>query len=122
MTASESELPWVYKTAATRISYSDFVYRPRHYRLMPRDLLPLCQVRREPEIQELRIWQKEWRQETENISKKVDSFWRRNMPDEPHEGILADVDNASLDESIDVNDTDTHEPDAVPEFSQAEEV
>ncbi|KAK2166746.1 hypothetical protein NP493_1308g01035 [Ridgeia piscesae] len=79
-------------------------------------------VRREPEIQELRIWQREWRQETENIQKKVDSFWRRNMPDEPNDGLLADIDNASLDDSIGVNDNDngTQEPDGVPEFSQSE--
>ena len=114
--------PGYNKTAATRMRYSDFFYRPRHYPLMSRDLLPLCQVRREPEIQELRIWQREWRQETENIQKKVDSFWRRNMPDEPNDGLLADIDNASLDDSIGVNDNDngTQEPDAVPEFSQSE--
>lgn len=78
-------------------------------------------VRREPEIQELRIWQREWRQETENIQKKVDSFWRRNMPNERlNNGLLADIENTgSPDDSLEANNG-AQDIDAVPDFSQSQ--
>ncbi|XP_059165386.1 IQ domain-containing protein K-like isoform X2 [Physella acuta] len=37
-------------------------------------------VRREPEIQELRIWQREWREESAGIKKRVSEFWDKQMP------------------------------------------
>ncbi|CAL1530802.1 unnamed protein product [Lymnaea stagnalis] len=38
-------------------------------------------VRKEPEIQELRIWQREWREEGTGIKRKVNEFWDKKMPD-----------------------------------------
>jgi hypothetical protein len=37
-------------------------------------------VRKEPEILELRQWQREWREENENVKYKVDNFWKEKMP------------------------------------------
>ena len=45
-------------------------------------MLLISQIRREPDVQELRVWQKEWREENENIHNKVDSFWAQQMPEE----------------------------------------
>jgi len=39
-------------------------------------------VRKRPDIQELRVWQKDWRQENENIRNKVEEFWADKMDDE----------------------------------------
>ena len=39
-------------------------------------------MRRQPEIQELRVWQKDWRQENENIRNKVEEFWADKIDDE----------------------------------------
>ena len=33
-------------------------------------------------MQELRLWQKEWREENENIHRKVDNFWAEKMPED----------------------------------------
>lgn len=38
-------------------------------------------ARRQPNIQELRVWQKEWREENANIRSKVDDFWAEKLPD-----------------------------------------
>lgn len=38
-------------------------------------------VRREPEIQDLRIWQREWREINADPKEKVDEFWAEKMPD-----------------------------------------
>jgi len=37
-------------------------------------------VRRTPQIQELRQWQREWKAENENINQKVEEFWQKKMP------------------------------------------
>ncbi|XP_064618066.1 IQ domain-containing protein K-like [Liolophura sinensis] len=39
------------------------------------------QVRKTPEIQELRIWQREWREENANVTIKVSDFWAKQMPE-----------------------------------------
>lgn len=39
------------------------------------------QVRREAEVQELRIWQHEWREENRGIQNRVSEFWDKQMPD-----------------------------------------
>ncbi|XP_041363702.1 IQ domain-containing protein K-like [Gigantopelta aegis] len=38
-------------------------------------------VRREPDIQELRIWQREWREINRGIHSRVSDFWDKQMPD-----------------------------------------
>ena len=40
------------------------------------------QVRKEPDVQELRQWQQEWRAENGNIYAMVDHFWDNQMPEE----------------------------------------
>ena len=32
-------------------------------------------------MQELRLWQKDWRDENESITNKVDEFWAKQMPE-----------------------------------------
>lgn len=39
----------------------------------------LVQVRREPEIEELRAWQLKWREELD-IKNRVSDFWQSRMP------------------------------------------
>ncbi|XP_074648516.1 IQ domain-containing protein K-like [Tubulanus polymorphus] len=38
-------------------------------------------VRKQPDIQELRVWQKEWKEINSNIRNKVDGFWAEAMPE-----------------------------------------
>ena len=38
-------------------------------------------MRIEPEVQELRGWQREWAEENANIKERVDHFWAEKMPD-----------------------------------------
>ncbi|KAL3876878.1 hypothetical protein ACJMK2_034660 [Sinanodonta woodiana] len=38
-------------------------------------------VRRDQEVQELRQWQREWREENCDISSRVNDFWGKKMPD-----------------------------------------
>lgn len=38
-------------------------------------------MRKNPEVQELRQWQREWREENENINRRVNEFWDKKMPD-----------------------------------------
>ncbi|ELU06529.1 hypothetical protein CAPTEDRAFT_148275 [Capitella teleta] len=38
-------------------------------------------ARLDPEVQELRAWQKEWREENGSIKNKVDDFWTKQMPE-----------------------------------------
>lgn len=39
-------------------------------------------VRRQTHVQELRVWQKDWRAENENIRSKVEDFWADKMASE----------------------------------------
>jgi len=38
-------------------------------------------VRREPDVQELRVWQREWREENRGIQDRVSEFWDKKMPE-----------------------------------------
>lgn len=38
-------------------------------------------MRRDPEVQELRQWQREWREINSNIQNRVNDFWESKMPD-----------------------------------------
>ena len=38
-------------------------------------------MRIEPEVQELREWQREWAEENANIKERVDHFWAEKMPE-----------------------------------------
>ena len=41
------------------------------------------QVRKEPDVQELRQWQSEWREENGGIKRRVSDFWEKQMPESP---------------------------------------
>ncbi|XP_045213329.1 IQ domain-containing protein K-like isoform X2 [Mercenaria mercenaria] len=58
-------------------------------------------VRREPEVQELRQWQAEWREELGGIKRRVSDFWEKKMPESPK----ASQDNLNTD-----NKTEEVEP------------
>jgi len=40
-------------------------------------------IRREPDVQELRVWQREWREENCGIQNRVSEFWDKQMPEQP---------------------------------------
>lgn len=40
-------------------------------------------VRREQDVQELRVWQREWREENCGIQHRVTEFWDKQMPEQP---------------------------------------
>ncbi|XP_052779036.1 IQ domain-containing protein K-like [Mya arenaria] len=42
------------------------------------------QVRKDPEVQELRQWQAEWREEKGDVSRRVSDFWEKKMPESPN--------------------------------------
>ena len=44
-------------------------------------MLP-TQVRKEPDVQELRVWQREWREENRGIQDRVSEFWDKKMPED----------------------------------------
>ena len=43
------------------------------------------QIRKEERIQELRSWQREWREENANIKDKVENFWKEHEPEHQEE-------------------------------------
>lgn len=38
------------------------------------------QVRREPEVHELRVWQQQWQHENHGIHHQINDFWEKKMP------------------------------------------
>lgn len=44
----------------------------------------MFQVRKDPEVQELRQWQAEWREENGGIKRRVSDFWEKKMPESPN--------------------------------------
>ena len=44
-------------------------------------LYDCSQVRSQHSVQELRHWQRDWREENENIQNKVEDFWAKQMPE-----------------------------------------
>ena len=75
----------------------------------------LFQVRIEPDVQELRTWQKEWAEENANIKERVDDFWAKKMPktdDVIDETPLSSVEPSELElTSSAVMDEESQEPD-----------
>ncbi|KAH9514390.1 hypothetical protein Btru_025079 [Bulinus truncatus] len=53
-------------------------------------------VRKNPEVQELRIWQREWREEISGIQKRVTEFWDEKMPEEDSCKTVPPEDNTYL--------------------------
>ncbi len=53
-------------------------------------------MRCQPDIHELRVWQKDWREENENINSKVNTFWAKQMPDGDNGDVTADSQMAPL--------------------------
>lgn len=50
-------------------------------------------VRKDSEVQELRQWQAEWREESNGIQRRVSDFWEKKMPESPN----TSTDNTSKD-------------------------
>lgn len=82
------------------ITFEKIPFVAKHWETHPRPPLPLSLiwteeeaalviqsqwrgylVRKDGEVQELRQWQREWREENGNISTKVSEFWDKKMPD-----------------------------------------
>lgn len=91
-------------------TYLDIDFVKEHLKTHPRPPLPLSllwteeeasliiqsfwrgyRARKDPEIQELREWQKMWLEDKENVSKKVNEFWDKKMPNHnQNDGIKPD--------------------------------
>ena len=39
-------------------------------------------IRRDSEVQELRLWQREYREENRNIVDRVEQFWQQSNPED----------------------------------------
>ncbi|XP_050392089.1 IQ domain-containing protein K isoform X1 [Patella vulgata] len=59
-------------------------------------------TRCDPEIQELRLWQKEWREENRGYDKKVNEFWESKMPD--NENTSVESEEKEDDQDVKVED------------------
>lgn len=81
----------------------DIPFVQEHFQQFPRPPLPLSlvwteehaaviiqsfyrgyRVRKQPEVQELRVWQREWREANRNIHEVVDEFWRSHTSPMPN--------------------------------------
>ena len=68
-------------------------------------------MRKDPEVQELRQWQREWREENRGIQHKVTDFWEKQMPggEEPTPS------NSEVNLNEDIKDTEIKSPPPTPE-------
>ena len=64
----------------------------------------LAQVRREPEIQELRQWQKAWREEREDLTSKVSDFWSSKMPSDGSKQLADETEPPAADDGQTTDD------------------